>query len=65
MSVQLQKHYFNVDEYYRINQAGVFSEDDRVELIEGEVVEMSPIGSTHQGCVDELSSLITQNSEGR
>ena len=60
MSVQLQKHYFNVDEYYRISQAGVFSEDDRVELIEGEVVEMSPIGSTHQGCVDELSSLITQ-----
>jgi Uma2 family endonuclease len=64
MSVQLQKHYFNVDEYYRMAQAGVFSEDDRVELIEGEVVEMSPIGSTHQGCVDELSSLITGKLAG-
>jgi Uma2 family endonuclease len=64
MSVQLQKHYFNVDEYYRMAQAGVLSEDDSVELIEGEVVEMSPIGSTHQGCVDELSSLITERLGG-
>lgn len=59
MSVQLQKHYFTVDEYYRMARGGIFSEDDRVELIEGEVVEMSPIGSTHQGCVNELSSLLT------
>jgi Uma2 family endonuclease len=64
MSVQLQKHYFNVDEYYRMAQAGVFSEDDHIELIEGEVVEMSPIASTHQGCVDELSSLITERLLG-
>jgi Uma2 family endonuclease len=64
MSVPLQKHYFNVDEYYRIAQAGVFSEDDRVELIEGEVVEMSLLGSTHQGCVDELSSLTTEKLAG-
>lgn len=60
MSVQLQKHYFSVDEYYRMAKGGVFSEDDRVELIEGEVVEMSPIGSTHQGCVDELSSILAE-----
>jgi len=60
MSVQLQKHYFNVDEYYRMARAGVFSEGQRVELIEGEVIETSPIGSTHQGCVDELSSLIAE-----
>jgi Uma2 family endonuclease len=59
MSVQFQKHYFTVDEYFRMAKGGVFSPDDRVELIEGEVVEMSPIGSTHQGCVDELSSILT------
>src|SRR5438552_19028815 len=47
-----------------MGHAGGFSEDDRVELIEGEVVEMSPIGSTHQGCVDELSSLITEKLGG-
>lgn len=56
MSVQLRKRYFNVDDYYRMADAGLFSEGDRLELIEGEVVEMSPIGSNHQGCVDELSS---------
>jgi Uma2 family endonuclease len=39
-------------------EAGLFSEGDRVELIEGEVVEMSPIGSKHQGCVDKLNSLL-------
>ena len=60
MSVQIQKHYFNVDEYYRMTQAGIFSEDDRIELIEGEVVEMSPIGSSHQGCVDQLSSVVME-----
>ena len=60
MSVQLQKHYFTVDEYYRMAKGGVFSEDDRVELIEGEVVEMSPIGSTHQGCVNELSAILAE-----
>jgi Uma2 family endonuclease len=58
MSVQFQKHYFTIDDYHRMAKGGVFSEDDRVELIEGEVVEMSPIGSTHQGCVNELSSIL-------
>jgi Uma2 family endonuclease len=35
--------------------AGVFSEDDRVELIEGEIVEMNPIGSRHAACVGRLT----------
>ena len=60
MSVQFQKHYFNVDEYYRMAQAGIFSENDRVELIDGEIIEMSPIGSLHAGCVDVLNSLLAQ-----
>ncbi|HSO73812.1 MAG TPA: Uma2 family endonuclease, partial [Blastocatellia bacterium] len=59
MSVQLRKRYFNVDDYYRMAEAGLFSEGDRVELIEGEVVEMSPIGSNHQGCVDKLNALLS------
>ncbi len=61
MSVQLRKRYFNVDDYYRMAEAGLFSEGDRVELIEGEVVEMSPTGSHHQGCVDELNALLASN----
>jgi len=58
MSVHLQKHYFNVDEYYRMAQAGVFSEEDKIELIEGEVVEMSPIGKRHAACVRRLDRIL-------
>ena len=47
MSVQYEKRYFNVVEYYRMTEVGVLSPDDRVELIEGEIVKMSPIGSRH------------------
>lgn len=38
--------------------AGIFSEDDRVELIEGEIVEMNPIGSRHAACVGRLTKLL-------
>lgn len=38
--------------------AGVFTEDDRVELIEGEIVEMNPIGSRHAACVGRLTKLL-------
>jgi Uma2 family endonuclease len=58
MSAEPQKYYFSVGDYYRMAEAGLFSEGQHVELIEGEVIEMSPIGSIHQGCTDELSSLI-------
>lgn len=40
-------------------EAGILSEDDRVELIDGEIVEMSPIGSAHQAVVDRLNQLLT------
>jgi len=42
---------FTVGEYHRMAEVGILGEDDRVELIEGEVVEMTPIGSRHAGCV--------------
>ena len=58
MSVQFQKRYFNVDEYYRMAEVGLLSPDDRVELIEGEIVEMSPIGSTHGGTVKRSSTFL-------
>jgi Uma2 family endonuclease len=50
---------FTVEEYHRMGAAGILREDDRVELIEGEVVEMAPIGSRHAGGVNRLNSLLT------
>lgn len=57
MAVVLKKHRFTVEEYHRMADAGVFSEDDRVELIEGEIVEMTPIGPRHAGSVDRVNRL--------
>ena len=58
MSAQLEKRYFNVDEYYRMERAGILKPDDRVELIEGEIIKMSPIGSPHAACVSRLEYLL-------
>ena len=38
-------------------EAGILAEDDRLELLEGEIVRMSPIGSRHAACVDRLNAL--------
>ena len=58
MSAQLEKRYFNVTEYYQMAKAGVLKPDDRVELIEGEIIKMSPIGSPHAACVSRLVRLL-------
>ena len=43
---------FTADDYHRMVQAGILSERERVELIDGEVVAMTPIGPRHNACVD-------------
>lgn len=48
---------FTVEEYYRMADAGVLHHDDRVELIDGEIIEMAPIGSRHASCVGRLTRL--------
>lgn len=47
------KYRFSVDEYHRMAEAGIFTENDRVELWEGEIIAMAPIGSRHAKCVTE------------
>src|SRR5438270_5897362 len=60
MSAQIVRRHFNVTEYYRMMEAGILSESDHVELIDGEVIEVSPIGSRHAACVDRLNRLFNK-----
>jgi Uma2 family endonuclease len=48
----LVPHRFTVADYYRMAEAGILDEDDRVELLGGQVVDMSPIGPPHASAVD-------------
>lgn len=57
MPVQLLRRLFTVKEYYKMAEAGILHEDDRVELIEGEIVQMPPIGSYHAGDVNRLAEI--------
>lgn len=59
MPVQLARHLFTVEEFHRLADAGVFAEDDRLELIEGEIIHMTPIGSRHAACVARLTALLS------
>lgn len=60
MSVQIERRWFSVAEYDRMIETGIFPEDDRIELIEGEVVKMSPIGHFHAACVLRLTTFFSR-----
>ena len=57
IEVERPRRLFTVEEYHRMADAGIFHPDERVELIEGEVVEMAPIGPRHVGCVINATRL--------
>ncbi len=60
MSPEYKTREFTVDEYQRMVEAGILQEDDIVELIEGEIVAMAPIGSLHAACVNRLPRLFAE-----
>jgi Uma2 family endonuclease len=57
---QLKTFRLNVSQYHQMNQAGILSENDKVELINGEIIEMSPIGRRHTACVNRLNTVFSQ-----
>ncbi len=58
MSTAIERYHFTVADYERIVAMGIVNEDDRVELIAGEIVRMSPIGRRHVQAVNRLGHLL-------
>jgi Uma2 family endonuclease len=61
MAAEPIRKLFTTSEYYTMLEAGILAADDRVELIEGEIWRMAPIGSRHAGCVTLLDRLFQRN----
>ena len=59
------KHRFSVEDYYRMAKTGLLGPDARVELLDGEIVDMSPIGPFHAGVVSRLLRFFARMSSGR
>ncbi len=58
MIQEVSKRLINVEEYYKMSEVGILGPKDHVELIHGEIIEMSPIGSRHASAVNQLAKLI-------
>ena len=64
MPVQTQ-HRFNVSEYHRMAETGILRPGARVELLDGRIIDMSPIGPFHGGVVKRLSRIFNLQARGR
>ena len=60
MNDWILRHRITVDEYYRMAEVGILAPDARVELIEGEIIDMPPIGTGHAGTVAQLARLLLE-----
>lgn len=59
-TVEVRHKTWTVDEYHRMIEVGLLGEDDRVELLAGEIVDKMPIGSRHAACVDRSGDLLAE-----
>lgn len=65
MNTTVSIHRFNIEEYHRLIESNILHEDDRVELIEGRIVAMTPIGSKHAACVSRLNEIFSEKLQKR
>jgi Uma2 family endonuclease len=62
---ELKRRRFTVEEYHRMGEAGILTDADRVELIDGEIVQMTAIGAAHARCVMFLNEVFVRRLAGR
>jgi Uma2 family endonuclease len=60
MLMETARKLFTVDDYYRMAEVGIIKDTDRVELIEGEIIEMSPIGDRHMLAVNRATMIFAR-----
>ena len=60
MASAVIKKRFTADEYHRMAEVGILSERDRVELIDGEIIVMSPTGNRHSACVSKATRALVR-----
>lgn len=60
MTVQLLRKKFTVTEFQQMSETGIIKDDERVELLEGEIIEMGKIGSRHAAFLDRLNDLFRE-----
>jgi Uma2 family endonuclease len=64
-AVNPSKHLTDVDEWHRMGAAGVFADNNHIELIDGEILEMAPIGFNHAGHLKRLNNQFFSLLQGR
>lgn len=64
MSVQVTKRLITVEEYHKMGEVGILKEKG-LELINGEIIEMSPIGSKHGAIVDRINNILPPQIAGK
>jgi Uma2 family endonuclease len=62
MAIEPSHRRFTVRDYHRMAEVGILTEDDRVELVDGEIVQMTPIGGRHVACVNRLTRLLIRHT---
>lgn len=65
MPAVAQTYRFTVEEYHKLGEVGIFDEDDRVELLDGEIILMSPVGYRHAKAVRRLLKAFIRHSRDR
>jgi Uma2 family endonuclease len=63
--VEVERYRFTVEQYHQLADIGILNEDSRVELIDGEILTMSPIGWRHMRIVNNLNRLFVTQAAGR
>ena len=60
MTTHIERRAFSAGEYHAMAKAGILTKDDRVELLDGEIIVKEPIGSGHASCVMRLSRMLSE-----